>query len=769
MDFEAFKRIVTAFSDDPEDLDLKRGTLLVQVRDEVVEATLSQSPTGVMVTENGDRLTAESWVVRRLARLPQLAERICSHDESPEHFIVPSGRRLGHGEFASDAADSPGAETGPGERKTDVVAAMAEALGTKIPETTSVWYLTSDAGEGKTSLINHLAVKQARAYKQKKTDWLLVPIPLGGRTFLHFDDVVVAALANRLRFQLLYYDAFLELVRLGVVVPAFDGFEEMIIERSSGEAISALGQLVNRLDSAGAVLVAARKAYFEYLSLRSQARLFDAIGRNDVAFGRLSLARWNKTHFVEYGRKRGLNRPDALYEKVAGSLGPKHPLLTRAVLVRRLVDVAREDGSEISELLGRIGQRPQDYFLEFVSAVVEREARVKWMDKSGEPPQPLLTVDEHHRLLSMIAHEMWLSSTDDLKTDEIDFVAEMFTEEEGKGPEVARQIRERLKQHALLIRTRGDRGLGFDHEDFRLFYLGIALGRALVKRDVSAVKAMLEVTTLPRVAVDQAAACAHREGEAGSALTLLQKLATPQLPASFVRENCGALTAALADGRTGSRTTASHMNFPRDALRGRSLSALTVSESHFWPTSLEGARLDDCLFSGCRFERLEGNPRQIDGTSLNDCEVASVVYADDEYEAVELYEPEHIRRRLGQWGFEVEDGLKPRPRENPPASEMSGDLKLVQRALRVFSRATGVNEKTMQKRLGVKFNHFKKDILPRLLDAGVLEERPYEGRGTQRRFGIAVPMRQIEHAIAESGGELGRFVAALEPDEHQAS
>ena len=60
MDFEAFKRIVTAFSDDPEDLDLKRGTLLVQVRDEVVEATLSQSPTGVTVTENGDRLTAES-------------------------------------------------------------------------------------------------------------------------------------------------------------------------------------------------------------------------------------------------------------------------------------------------------------------------------------------------------------------------------------------------------------------------------------------------------------------------------------------------------------------------------------------------------------------------------------------------------------------------------------------------------------------------------------------------------------------------------------
>src|SRR4029077_1840672 len=88
---------------------------------------------------------------------------------------------------------------------------------------TSVLYLTSDAGEGKTTLINHLALKQAQRYKEKTTDWLLVPIPLGGRTFLRFDDVVVAALVNRLRFQLFYYDAFLELVRLGVLVPAFAG------------------------------------------------------------------------------------------------------------------------------------------------------------------------------------------------------------------------------------------------------------------------------------------------------------------------------------------------------------------------------------------------------------------------------------------------------------------------------------------------------------------------------------------------------------------
>ena len=152
---------------------------------------------------------------------------------------------------------------------------------------TSVVYLTSDAGEGKTSLIDYLAVKQAEAFRAKQSDWLLVPIPLGGRPFLRFDDVVVSALVNRLRFQLLYYDAFLELVRLGVLVPAFDGFEEMIVERSSAEAISALGNLVGRLRSAGTCLVAARKAYFDYPSFGSQARLFDSVGSSeDVVFSR---------------------------------------------------------------------------------------------------------------------------------------------------------------------------------------------------------------------------------------------------------------------------------------------------------------------------------------------------------------------------------------------------------------------------------------------------------------------------------------------------
>ncbi len=379
--------------------------------------------------------------------------------------------------------------------------------------TTSVLYLTSDAGEGKTSLINEVAVRQAEAYKTKRSDWLLVPVPLGGRPFLRFDDVVVAALVNRLRFQLLYYDAFLELVRLGVLVPAFDGFEEMIVESSSGEAVSELGNLVGKLRSSGTLLVAARKAYFDYPNFGSQARLFDTIGSNgDVAFGRLSLNRWDRNTFTRYAGKWRVSDPDRLFALVSDRLGSDHPVLTRAVLVQRLVEVARAE-SDLSALLNRIGQDQRDYFHDFVGGIVEREARHRWTDRSGDPSRALLTTEEHHELLSMVAQEMWLSSTDELGTDVVTLVVEMFAEANDKSPAVARQIQERIKQHALLTVTPiGRPTLAFDHEDFRVFYLGQALGRSLVACDPGAVRSIIEKAALPPSAVAEAAGTVRRHG-----------------------------------------------------------------------------------------------------------------------------------------------------------------------------------------------------------------------------------------------------------------
>ncbi len=507
MQFDDFRRIVTCFADHVDDVDTSQGELLVQIRDETISARLHQRPKGLIVEEDDQRLSAESWIVNRVARVPLLAERICSYVSPPPCFVKPSGHFLDQPESSDE--DSA---------REDVVETLIEMLGRGTAGTTSVVYLTSDAGEGKTSLIDFLAVEQAKAYKAGRSDWLLVPIPPGGRTFLRFDDVVVSALVNRLRFQLLYYEAFLELVRLGVLVPAFDGFEEMIVEASSGEAVSALGHLVASLRSAGTLLVAARKAYFDYHSFGSQSRLFDGIGsRGNAAFSRVSLNRWDRNAFMEYARRRDVRAPDALFDAAAERLGSEHPVLTRAVLATRLVDVAGDD--DLPGLLNRLGPDPQDYFHEFVGGLVEREAGLKWLDTSGDPPRAILTDEEHHELLAMLAQEMWLSATDELKTDVIGILVEMFADATEKTAAVKRQIGERIKQHALLVvRTSfGRKALAFDHEDFRLFYLGRALGRMLVEGDHAAIRSAMEKGAFPASAVSEAVSAVRRHGAASRA------------------------------------------------------------------------------------------------------------------------------------------------------------------------------------------------------------------------------------------------------------
>ena len=758
MQFNEFRRIVTCFADRVDDVDTSHGELLVQIRDETITARLHQRPDGLLVEEHDERLPAVSWIVKRLARIPLLADRICSYVSPPEHFVPTSGRFLDQPDKNPSGSDS---------LRPDVVEAMTETLDQRPAGTTSVVYLTSDAGEGKTSLINEVAVRQAEAYKAKRSDWLLVPVPLGGRPFLRFDDVVVAALVNKLRFQLLYYDAFLELVRLGVLVPAFDGFEEMIVEKSSGEAVSELGNLVGKLRSDGTLLVAARKAYFDYPNFGSQARLFDTIGLNrDVAFGRLSLNRWDRTTFTQYAGKWHVSDPDRLFALVSDRLGSDHPVLTRAVLVKRLVEVAKVE-TDLPALLNRIGRDQRDYFHDFVGGIVEREARHRWTNRSGDPSRALLTTEEHHELLSMVAQEMWLSSTDELGTDVVTLVVEMFAEANDKSPAVARQIQERIKEHALLTVTPiGRPTLAFDHEDFRVFYLGQALGRSLVACDASAVRSIIDKGALPPSAVAEAAGAVRRHGDdtPGSILAMLQEFADGVLPASFVRENSGALALALVD-REGVTREMRNMSFPAGAMQERRLANVTVSGSYFHATALTGTRLCGCSFVNCHFERLEiDGSAEVSDTSFDDaCRVDTIVHVGDNGDQITRFDPEQIRAELLQAGFDMPSDARSKPDAAPPHDD-DDDLVLVQRFLRAFLRATALNEGTIRQRLGISANHFIKELLPRLQQAGVVQDVHYQGGGSQRRMRLVAPMTRIEKAMRVSGGEFERFVHEVQRD-----
>src|SRR6185312_12820482 len=200
MDVATFSRILTSFADKPADVNLARGVVILQVHDEVLEAKLTTREGILWVDEGSGEEIAQRWIVRRLAKIPQLADRIWTLIPPEPSFVHPAGSLLDQIEAVD--SDEP-------VSVADALGSARDILARRPGGTSTVLYLTSDAGEGKTTTIAHLARHQAELYKRKKTDWLLVPISLAGRPFLRLDDIIVSALVNRLRFPMMYYESFI--------------------------------------------------------------------------------------------------------------------------------------------------------------------------------------------------------------------------------------------------------------------------------------------------------------------------------------------------------------------------------------------------------------------------------------------------------------------------------------------------------------------------------------------------------------------------------
>lgn len=470
MHIDTFKEIIATFSDPGTEMLVDGSKVLFSVNGQVIDAAITTFFGDVKVDEGSGPVAASIWIMKRLANLPLLAARLKELVPINKNFVSPSARLL---QSLEARPDEVSLET------SDALAATVQALSERSPLETTVLYVTSDAGEGKTSLINELASEQASRFLDNKADWLLLPIPLGGRHFLRFDDITIGALQNRYRFPFLYYNSFLALVRMGVIVPAFDGFEEMFVENSSGEALSAMGILVGALNSTGAVLIAARKAYFEFENLKAQEKLYDTISAYSVGFGKLELCRWSKKEFLKYCTLRKIATPEMVYERVRARLGPDHALLTRPVLVKRLVDIAGASDS-LESFIDQIQVSGADFFSVFVRGIIEREAHEKWIDRSGEVGTALLTVNEHVELLAHVALAMWDARVDSLKRDLLEFESDLYCEVKRKSAQQSQQIRERLRGHALLITSSNiSNAVEFDHDEFRLFFLGEGLANVL--------------------------------------------------------------------------------------------------------------------------------------------------------------------------------------------------------------------------------------------------------------------------------------------------
>lgn len=631
MTVEDFERVLRSCVDDASELNIADGRIRVEVRDELIEATLDNSSGQPHVIEDGDRVPAGRWLTRRVVRVQVLADRILAHVKREPFFIDPSGSML--------SRNGP-APTGEEKEVSNICDAMLRSLNGSNRATT-VHYLTSVPGGGTTTLINMAARRQAEKFKRKETGWLLVPISLQKRSFLGFDEIVLVELGNRLHYHLLYYDAIVELTRMGAIVPAFDGLEDMLTGQAGDTTAMAIGRLINDLDSRGSLVIVARKAHFEYPELEAQARLTHYLPGHKVKYVRTRLDLWSRGQFTDCAQRRGLHDGGAIHAKVEGCVGPGHALLTRPAMASRVLDAA-EKGS-LDGLLKDWRDCPSEYFRSLVEAIVTREA---WAGS-------MFSVDEQHRLLANIAKEMWITSTNLFRRDCLEFIAKEFALECGKTQDAAHQLRTQITRHPLFGAV-GQR-YAFVHDDFRKHYLGEALGHVLVSSADAPedVADFMHKGVLSSRAADMAVSRARREGvEMVRILALLQRIVDYAPLMSFARESAGALALRCLELVYGEAPVElSGFVFPTDGLRGRRLEAVSFRECRFHGTSLMGAQIAGCRFIDCTMRGLEwplgfvANETVIRGGS-----VSNVVVAGGDG----VCDPTDVAELLAQAGFRVE-------------------------------------------------------------------------------------------------------------------
>jgi len=759
MTAEEFKQIVQKFADRKVDVELGGRTLVAEVQGQILEVTLDQKGGLLYCKEGGREETAESWIIRRLGNLDILANRILEFVIDDKALVPVEAELTG----VVDSEDS-----GAISHVEDVVNALPEMVNSLPAASTNIIYLTSDAGEGKTCVLEALARLQARAFLDRRSDWILLPIGLAGRPFMRLDEVIVAALANVFRFRYLYYEAILELVKRKVIVLGLDGFEEMFIESQTGEVASSLGNLVSKLDSQGTLIFAARKAYYHYSNLEAQAKLFKAIRNMNVAFGEAQLQRWKKNQFIQCCEKYGMTTQEAngIFDGFCTKLSSDHPVLTRAVLARRAIKevVNRGGGGEstITDILGVGDTSPESVFERFVNALIHREATEKWIDRTGEAAAPLLTLEEHRCLLMSIAEEMWIGGTDFLSWNVIEETTEVVVDSLGKSPSTVRQAKERIQHHALLQRKSSGNTHGFDHEEFRTYFLGCRLRLLLVDPRPADIRRFLSVRILPELTVRVAVrAPLLEEGSISSVLGVLKEVASAGPRSSFGRINAASLLVRIISGAGLHDQQLKDMYFPAEMVSGLDLRGIHFEECLFERISLRDEPLRNVEFRSCTIVELvclpdnHGNSGSFDSMSIPD-----VIRTGFDDKASFLYSPKSKRIFLQSAGFKIIDEAEVQAAE--PEPEMDERVNDVEKVVRAFSKATQVNSNILAMRLGRRWNEFERKILSELIRCGVLVEVRFEGSGQQRRFKLGVGFDEVARARRLCGGDFKRFLDELQ-------
>lgn len=638
------KRDLASFADDEFDLvEDGRGTFLIERNGNTIRVRVfrEDDDNPLMVEVDGEKMYYRTFLAKRLANLDLLASKMIQYNPDIEDFV--------NSDVEKRTID--GRENG---KALDVLLDEARTpalVGTKVS------FVTADAGHGKSVLLRHLQFVVANKYLKGEVPFLFWHIDLHGRDLVRLNEAIMYE-ANKLRVSGLFYSTILTLIRRRLIVLGIDGFDELAAEIGGETALGSLSNMMSLLEGRGTLIAASRRAFFNSQDyIKRTGTLKNKFG-SSCEFNEIRLQNWKEEQCKSYLEAHAFDGSE--YDIMAAKLGATHPLLERPYLFTKLVGLAFDSNIAPSDYLH---DSPLDSINEIIEAFVRREVE-KWTAAyDAETGSPYLTYEQHIRLLSEVAREMWMNQNNMISAENIQVLLALLFEDWNIDESAKPKIMRLVESHAFLVNVPGRDGFRqFDHEEFKNYFLAKGLRLELQRSDPVWLRNFLSSGQLPD-AVSQYLVNEATEDEKKDAVNKLVKMAKEEWKPSYVHPNIGTLLPYLLNDlsheeriEVEGKILFSSLVFEDKSIENVTFRKASFINISFHQTRLKNVRFEQCSFSDMRiYERTNAFENvQIDGIEC--VNMVSLCYEHDERDVE--YSPDIIRRILTSQGISFDEPLQ---------------------------------------------------------------------------------------------------------------
>lgn len=710
---------ISTFADDVDDIVYENdGSITFEKLGNIFSLQLFEREGQIAIRFEGNEYSYKSFLAKELAHLDHFAKKILQNDNGyesqfyvdPDAILVKTDTQI-HGkakDVLQNECDRPA------------------WLGARVV------FVTADAGHGKSFLLRQFQREQAKKYLEGKTDYIFWHIDLHGRELVRLNEAIMYELGD-LRITGLYYNSIITLIKNGLIILGIDGFDELAAEKGGDVALGSLTNLVSELSGDGILIAASRRTFFDTQDYIQRAGLMNQKISSDCEFNEIRLQNWGEKQCVDY-LNRYYNDAQIEYNSLKSLFlsTSNHPLLERPFLFTKIVSFAYDDDKTPYEFVVH-GGSDLDSINNIIGAFVKREVN-KWSTTEKDSGKPYLVFEQHIRLLSDIAHEMWIEQKDYISIDTIAFILTILFDEWGTDISLRPRITKMAESHALLpISNVGDKYRRFDHEEFRNFFLALAFSRVIKSsinnNNFSPVYSFLKNAQLPDT-VSQYLILQFNQVESMVVLDALMNICRKELKSTYAQPNVGTLVPYILDKLQppivldiSNRIVFSSLVFENKKIINVHFHDCNFINISLKNTIMENVQFDSCTFTDIRFNNIANNNRFNSVIIRENCTVNKITIIASEDEYYSEYSPNNINTLLSAQGILRSENIS--KKEEDPIVKNPDFRKAIKRFLNKYNTSTFQYEKNISDEQ--IYNARKRDlilyeVIPLLIKHNIIEE-----------------------------------------------